>query len=72
MEIKNNNKYEFGDPDRFFGGLDLIKKNKSNKIIFTAGQLPWTDNWEPEGIILKNKAISLGISTGKNISYRKC
>ena len=62
---KNYNTYEFSDPDRFFGGLDLIKKNKSNKIIFTAGQLPWTDNWEPEGIILKNKAISLGISQAK-------
>ena len=62
---KNYNTYEFSDPDRFFGGLDLIKKNKSNKIIFTAGQLPWTDNWEPEGIILKNKAISLGVSQTK-------
>ena len=62
---KNYNTYEFSDPDRFFGGLDLIKENKSNKIIFTAGQLPWTDNWEPEGIILKNKAISLGVSQTK-------
>ena len=59
------NKYEFLDPDRFFGGLDLIKENKSNKIIFTAGQLPWTDDWEPEGLILKNKAISLGVSQTK-------
>ena len=58
---ENYSTYEFSDPDRFFGGLDLIKKNKSKKIIFTAGQLPWTDNWEPEGLILKNKAISLGI-----------
>ena len=58
---KNYSTYEFSDPDRFFGGLDLIKENKSDKIIFTAGQLPWTDNWEPEGIILKNKAISLGV-----------
>ena len=30
---KNYNTYEFSDPDRFFGGLDLIKKNKSNIII---------------------------------------
>ena len=58
-------KYEFSDPDRFFGGLDLIKDNKCNKIIFTAGQLPWTDNWEPEGIILKNKAISFGVPQAK-------
>ena len=62
---KNFNTYEFSDPDRFFGGLDLIKEKKSDKIIFTAGQLPWTDNWMPEGLILKNKAISLGISQTK-------
>ena len=62
---KNYNTYEFSDPDRFFGGLDLIKENKSNKIIFTAGQLPWTDNWKPEGIILKNKAISFGVPQAK-------
>ncbi len=58
-------KYEFSDPDRFFGGLDLIRENKSDKIIFTAGQLPWTDNWEPEGFILKNKAISFGVPQAK-------
>ena len=27
--------------------------------------MPWTDNWEPEGIILKNKAISLGVPQAK-------
>ena len=62
---ENYNKYEFSDPDRFFGGLDLIRENKSNKIIFTAGQLPWTDNWEPEGFILRKKAISLGVPQAK-------
>ncbi len=62
---KNYNIYEFSDPDRFLGGLDLIKENKSDKIIFTAGQMPWTDNWEPEGLILKNKAISLGVPKEK-------
>ena len=51
--------YEFSDPDRFFAGIDLIKQQKSDKLIFTAGQLPWTENWEPEGYILKDKAISL-------------
>ena len=59
-----NNKhsiYEFKDPDRFFAGIDLIKQSKSNKLIFTAGQLPWTVNGLPEGYILKKKAVSLGI-----------
>ena len=62
---KNFNKYEFEDPDRFFGGINLIKDNKSDKIIFTAGQLPWTDNWKPEGFVLKVKAVSLGVPKEK-------
>lgn len=59
-----NNKhstYEFKDPDRFFAGIDLIKQSKSDKLIFTAGQLPWTVNGLPEGYILKEKAISLSV-----------
>ena len=58
---KKYSTYEFGDPDRFFAGIDLIKQQKSDKLIFTAGQLPWTENWKPEGFILKDKAISLGV-----------
>ena len=62
---KNYFIYEFNDPDRFFGGLHLIKENKSDKIIFTAGQMPWKKNWKPEGFVLRDKAISLGISQAK-------
>ena len=58
---KQYSTYEFGDPDRFFAGIDLIKQQKANKLIFTAGQVPWTKNWKPEGFILKDKAISLGV-----------
>jgi len=58
---KNYSTYEFSDPDRFFAGIELIKQKKSDKLIFTAGQLPWTENSKPEGYILKNKAISLGV-----------
>ena len=58
---KNYSTYEFSDPDRFFAGIELIKQKKSDKLIFTAGQLPWTENWKPEGYILKDKAISLGV-----------
>ena len=68
---ENYNRYEFSDPDRFFGGLDLIKQNKSDKIIFTAGQLPWTNNWDPEGIVLKDKAISLGVQQSKILVTEK-
>ena len=53
--------YEFSDPDRFFAGIDLIKNSKADKLIFAGSQLPWANNWEPEGNILKSKAISLGV-----------
>ena len=62
---EKNIKYEWGDPDRFFAGVELIKKNKSELIIFTAGQLPWTKEWRPEGDILKLKAIEFGIDKNK-------
>ena len=62
---ERNSKYEWNDPDRFFAGLKLLKQNKSNVLIFTAGQLPWTNNWKAEGFILKNKAIELGIEENK-------
>ncbi len=58
---KEYSTYEFSDPDRFFAGIDLIKQQKADKLIFTAGQVPWTENWKPEGFILKDKAIALGI-----------
>ena len=58
---EKNSTYEFNDPDRFFAGIDLIKKYKADKLIFTAGQLPWSDNGLPEGYVLKDKAISLGV-----------
>ena len=58
---ENYSTYEFSDPDRFFAGIELINQKKSDKLIFTAGQLPWTENWKPEGYILKDKAISLGV-----------
>jgi uncharacterized SAM-binding protein YcdF (DUF218 family) len=62
---KENIKYEWSDPDRFFAGVKLIKNNKSKLLIFTAGQLPWTKNWRPEGDILKDKAIEFGIDKNK-------
>lgn len=52
---------EWLDPDRYFGGLALFKAGKAPKLIFTRGQLPWTDNIEPEGEYLKRKAVEDGI-----------
>ena len=58
---KAYNVYEFTDPDRFLGGVDLIKQSKADQIILMASQLPWRDNWKPEGFILRDKAISMGV-----------
>ena len=62
---ENNIKYEWLDPDRFFAGVELIKKKKSKLLIFTAGQLPWTKKWRPEGDVLKDKAIEFGVDENK-------
>lgn len=56
---------EWLDPDRYFGGLALYKAGKAPKLIFTRGQLPWTDNVEPEGEYLKRKAIEDGIPSSQ-------
>jgi uncharacterized SAM-binding protein YcdF (DUF218 family) len=52
---------EWLDPDRYFGGLALYNAGKAPKLIFTRGQLPWTDQSVPEGDYLKAKAISDGV-----------
>ena len=65
IEIKNNIKYEFSEANRFLSSIDLINQNKANKLIFTAAKLPWLKNRKPEGNILKNKAISLGVPSEK-------
>ena len=65
IEKNNNFKYEFAEANRFLSSIDLINQNKANKLIFTAGKIPWIKNWKPEGYILKNKAISLGVPEAK-------
>jgi len=58
---KDKNKFEWGDPDRFFNGLDLFKKGKAKKIIFTRGKLPWENSELAEGDYLKKVAINMGV-----------
>ena len=65
IEIKNNIKYEFAEANRFLSSIDLINQNKANKLIYTSGKIPWIENRKPEGYILKNKAISLGVPEAK-------
>lgn len=53
--------FQWGDPDRFFGGIALFKENKAPTLIFTGGQLPWDVGDKTEGDYLKEEAILRGI-----------
>lgn len=52
---------EWGDPDRFFGGIALFKAGKAQKLVFTGGKMPWDKAKKTEGEVLKDYAISNGI-----------
>jgi len=54
--------FEWVDPDRFFGGIDLALANKAPYLIFTGGRLPWGKGLTTEGVFLKQKALTYGIS----------
>ncbi len=56
---------EWGDPDRFFGGIALFKVGKAQKLIFTGGKMPWDKAIKTEGAVLKGYAISNGIPNEK-------
>ena len=56
---------EWGDPDRFFGGIALFKAGKAQKLIFTGGKMPWDKAKKTEGAVLKDYAISNGIASEK-------
>ena len=61
--VKNKNKisYEFNsNVDRIITGINLYKTNKAPILILTRGQFPWSSGL-PEGEVLKNFAINLGV-----------
>ena len=57
----DNFRIDWGDPDRFFAGINILKSGKAEHLIFTRGKMPWS-NIPPEGELLKAKAIELGIN----------
>ena len=52
---------EWGDPDRFFNGIELMKSDKAPKLIFTGTKMPWGNTERTEGDILKDYAVQYGI-----------
>jgi len=51
--------------DRFEGGLGLIQAGKAPILIFTGGHVPWRPKDRPEGEILKERAVRLGVPENK-------
>ena len=64
-EVGDSTYIEWGDPDRFFGGTALFKAGKAQKLVFTGGKMPWDKAKKTEGEVLKEYAISNGISSEK-------
>jgi uncharacterized SAM-binding protein YcdF (DUF218 family) len=51
--------------DRFEGGVELFKSGKAPILIFTGGHVPWRLEDQPEGEILKERAVKLGVPREK-------
>ena len=64
-EVGDSTYIEWGDPDRFFGGIALFKAGKAQKLVFTGGKMPWDKAKKTEGEVLKEYAISNGIASEK-------
>jgi len=52
---------EWGDPDRFWDGVELVKAGRAPILVFTGGKLPWQLGDETEGDVLKHYAQLLQV-----------
>ena len=66
-EVGDSTYIEWGDPDRFFGGIALFKAGKAQKLVFTGGKMPWDKTNKTEGEVLKEYAILNGIPSEKTL-----
>ena len=64
-QVGDSTYIEWGDPDRFFGGIALFKAGKAQKLVFTGGKMPWDKAKKTEGDVLKEYAISNSIPAEK-------
>lgn len=53
--------YEWDDPDRYFGGVELYAAGKAPKLVFTRGKLPWSVTEAAEGDVLRQVALKQGV-----------
>jgi uncharacterized SAM-binding protein YcdF (DUF218 family) len=64
-EVGDSTYIEWGDPDRYFGGIAFFKAGKAQMLVFTGGKMPWDKVKKTEGEVLKEYAISNGITSEK-------
>ena len=64
-DVEDSTYVEWGDPDRFFGGIALFKVVKAQNVVFTRGKMPWDKAKKTEGEVLKEYAILNCISSEK-------
>ena len=69
LERRGTTVVVWGNPDRFFAGLNAIKFKKADKLILTRGKLPWSNSM-PKGETLKKAAMDFGIPSD-NILFTK-
>jgi len=60
---------EWGDPDRFFAGVELLHAGKGRVIVFTGGHVPWEDS-RLEGDILREWAMRMGVAGDRILTTR--
>jgi len=65
VRTKNGFVPDWGDPDRFFAGVELIATNKAEQLVFTGGKLPWDDSNQTEGEVLKDYAQTMQVPAAK-------
>ena len=64
-QVGDSTYIEWGETDRFFGGIALFKAGKAQKLVFTGGKMPWDKAKKTEGEVLKEYAISNAVGSDK-------
>ncbi|HQX80721.1 MAG TPA: YdcF family protein [Vicinamibacterales bacterium] len=52
---------EWGDPNRFFGGVELFQAGKAPLLVFTAAPIAGAPDLPTEGDLLARQAMALGV-----------
>jgi len=57
--------WEWGDADRFWAGVALMRADRAPTLVFTGGRLPWSATTETEGQVLRGFAERTGVAADR-------